>query len=144
MATTPRTSAADHTLPGSTLRRVTEHIQAHLDQDLTLAHLGAVVYMSPYHFARRFQHSTGLPPHRFVVHARIDHAATLLAAPDLSISQISRVVGFRSPSHFATVFHRIKGVTPSEYRARQGLDAEARRGAVAGPVAQEGGRDGLQ
>jgi AraC family transcriptional regulator len=132
------------TLPLARLKRVTEYIHEHLDQHLTLAQLGAVVFMSPYHFARLFQHSTGLPPHRFVVRARIDHAATLLAAPDLSISQISRVVGFRSPSHFATVFHRIKGVTPSEYRARQVLDAGARRVALAGPVAQEGGRDGLQ
>jgi len=63
MATTPRTSAAGHTLPGSKLRRVTEHIQAHLDQDLTRAHPGAVVDMSPYYVARRFQRSTGLPPH---------------------------------------------------------------------------------
>src|SRR4029077_6600232 len=80
------------TLPLSRLRRVTDYIHEHLDQHLTLAHLGAVVFMSPYHFARLFQHSTGLPPHRFVVRARIDHAAALLAAPDLSISQISRVV----------------------------------------------------
>ncbi len=71
---TPRTSAAGDTLPGSKLRRVIEHIQAPLDQDLTLAHLGAVVSMSPYHFARRFQHSTGLPPHRFVVRERIGRA----------------------------------------------------------------------
>jgi AraC family transcriptional regulator len=141
---TMTTTQLTTTLPLARLRRVTEYIHEHLDQHLTLAQLGAVVFMSPYHFARLFQHSTGLPPHRFVVHARIDHAATLLAAPDLSISQISRVVGFRSPSHFATVFHRIKGVTPSEYRARQVLDAAARRGAVAGPMAQEGGRDGLQ
>jgi AraC family transcriptional regulator len=141
---TMTTTQLTATLPLARLRRVTEYIHEHLDQHLTLAQLGAVVFMSPYHFARLFQHSTGLPPHRFVVHARIDHAATLLAAPDLSISQISRVVGFRSPSHFATVFHRIKGVTPSEYRARQVLDAGARRGAVASPVAQEGGRDGLQ
>ena len=102
MATTPRTSAAAHTLPGPKLRRVTEHIQAHLDQDLTLAHLGAVVYMSPYHFARRFQHSTGLPPHRFVVRERIDRAVMLLAAPALSIAHISQVVGFCTPSHFST------------------------------------------
>jgi AraC family transcriptional regulator len=141
---TMTTTQLTTTLPLARLRRVTEYIQEHLDQHLTLAQLGAVVFMSPYHFARLFQHSTGLPPHRFVVRARIDHAATLLAAPDLSISQISRVVGFRSPSHFATVFHRIKGVTPSEYRARQVLDAGARRVALAGPVAQEGGRDGLQ
>ena len=141
---TMTTTQLTTTLPLARLRRVTEYIHEHLDQHLTLAQLGAVVFMSPYHFARLFQHSTGLPPHRFVVRARIDHAATLLAAPDLSISQISRVVGFRSPSHFATVFHRIKGVTPSEYRARQVLDAVARRGAVAGPMAQEGGRDELQ
>jgi len=123
------------TLPLSRLRRVTDYIHEHLDQHLTLAQLGAVVFMSPYHFARLFQHSTGLPPHRFVVRARIDHAATLLAGPDLSISQISRVVGFRTPSHFATVFHRTMGVTPSEYRARQ---------RAVSPAEREGGRDGMQ
>jgi hypothetical protein len=42
MTTTPRTSAAGHTLPGSELRRVAEHIQARLDQELRLARLGAV------------------------------------------------------------------------------------------------------
>ena len=116
MATTPRTSAAGHTLPGSKLRRVTEHIQAHLDQDLTLAHLGAVVYMSPYHFARRFQHSTGLPPHRFVVQQRIARARALLATHEQSVAQISRLVGFRTPSHFTTVFRRVTGLTPGAYR----------------------------
>jgi AraC family transcriptional regulator len=96
---------------------VTEYIQTHLDQHLTLAHLGAVVYMSPYHFARLFQHSTGLPPHRFVVRARIDHAATLLAVREPSIARVSQMVGFRTPSHFSTVFRRVKGVTPRAYRA---------------------------
>ena len=141
---TMTTTQLTATLPLARLRRVTEYIHEHLDQHLTLAQLGAVVFMSPYHFARLFQHSTGLPPHRFVVHARIGHAATLLAAPDLSISQISRVVGFRSPSHFATVFHRIMGITPSEYRARQRRDAGAGRAAIVGQVTQEGDRDGLR
>ncbi len=114
---TERTSANGHTLPGSRLRRVTEYIRAHLDQPLTLAHLGAVVYMSPYHFARLFQHSTGLPPHRFVVRARIEHAATLLAAREPSIARISQLVGFRTASHFSTVFRQLMGVTPRAYRA---------------------------
>lgn len=107
------------TLPLSRLRRVTDHIREHLDQDLTLAQLGAVVYMSPFHFARLFQRSTGLPPHRFVVRARIDRAAALLAEPEPPIAQISRVVGFRTPSHFSTVFRRLMGVTPHEYRAKR-------------------------
>jgi AraC family transcriptional regulator len=139
MTTTASTSADSQTrLPGSRLRRVTEYIQAHLDQELTLARLGAVVCMSPYHFARLFQHSTGLPPHRFVVRARIDHAASLLlAAPEPSIARISQTVGFRNPSHFSTVFRRTMGVTPRAYRAASlctGLSVSDRGG----------GRDGLE
>ena len=111
---TERTSTDGHTLPGSRLRRVTEYIQTHLDQHLTLAHLGAVVYMSPYHFARLFQHSTGREP---------------------SIARIAQMVGFRTPSHFSTVFRRLMGVTPRAYRA-----AYVRAG-----LSQRGGaRDGME
>jgi AraC family transcriptional regulator len=124
MTTTPLTT----TLPLSRLRRVTDYIREHLDQHLTLAQLGAVVFMSPYHFARLFQHSTGLPPHRFVVRARIDHAATMLAMPDLSIARISQMVGFRTPSHFTTVFRRLMGVTPGAYRAAYLRAGLSRRG----------------
>ena len=114
----PAARAELGTLPLSRLRRVTEHISEHLDQDLTLAQLGAVVYMSPYHFARLFQRSTGVSPHQFVVRTRIDRAVTLLAARELSIARISRAVGFRTASHFSTVFRRVTGVTPRAYRAR--------------------------
>jgi AraC-like DNA-binding protein len=107
------------TLPLSRVRRVTDYIHDHLDQDLTLAQLGAVVCMSPFHFARLFQRSTGVPPHQFVVRARIDRALMLLAAQELSIGRIARAVGFRTPSHFSTVFHRITGTTPRAYRAGQ-------------------------
>jgi len=103
-------------LPACRLRRVTEYIQQNLDKDLTLAELAAVVYMSPYHFARLFKYSTGVPPHRFVVRQRIAHARACLATRELSIAEISLRVGFRTPSHFATVFRRALGITPGAYR----------------------------
>jgi AraC family transcriptional regulator len=107
-----------HTLPGPRLKRVTEFIALHLDQDLTLAQLGAVACMSPFHFARLFKRSTGLPPHRFVVRARIDQARALLAGQRrLPIRRIAEVVGFRTVSHFTAVFHRVTGTTPRAYRA---------------------------
>ena len=104
-------------LPTCRLRRVTEYVQQNLDKDLTLADLAAIVCMSPYHFARLFKCSTGEPPHRFVVRQRITHARACLTAEGLSIAQISRMVGFRTPSHFTTVFRRVLGVTPGAYRA---------------------------
>jgi AraC family transcriptional regulator len=107
------------TLPWCRLRRVVEYIEVHLDQAPTLAQLGAVAGMSPYHFARLFRRSTGMPPHRFVVRKRIASAITLLAASDLSVARIARTVGFRTPSHFTTVFRRVTGISPSAYRASQ-------------------------
>src|SRR5260370_8567173 len=96
------------------LRRVIEYIQQNLDQDLTLAELAALVYVSPYHFARLFKRRTGVPPHRFVIRQRITRACAILATPELSIAQISRMV--RTPSHFTTVFRRVTGITPGGYR----------------------------
>ena len=109
---------------------MTEYIQENLDKDLTLAELAALLYMSPYHFARLFKCSTGVPPHRFVVRQRIARARAVLATQELSIAQISRMVGFRTPSHFTTVFRRVTGVTPRGYRT--GYSREDRPGREGG------------
>jgi AraC family transcriptional regulator len=103
-------------LPGCRLRRVTEYIHQNLDKDLSLVELAAVVCMSPYHFARLFKGSTGVPPHRFVVRQRIARAGDLLVRQSPSIAQVSRQVGFRTPSHFTTVFRHAVSITPGAYR----------------------------
>jgi AraC family transcriptional regulator len=104
-------------LPACRLRRVTQYIQENLQRELRLAELSALVHMSPYHFARLFRRSTGVPPHKFLVRRRIDEARALLAAGTVPIAEISRLVGFGTPSHFTTTFRRITGMTPSAYRS---------------------------
>jgi AraC family transcriptional regulator len=121
-------------LPGAKVRRVTEYIRGNLHRALRLAELGALVHMSPYHFARLFKLSLGVPPHRFVVRRRIDEAAALLVSPELSIAAISRTVGFRTTSHFTTTFRRLTGLTPSAYRTGRrtgGPGEELRQGSRA-------------
>jgi len=116
----PTIGVADGTsseLPAGRLRRVTQYIQENLQQELRLAELSALVHMSPYHFARLFKRSTGVPPHRFLVRCRMDEARALLEARAVPIAEIARLVGFRTPSHFTTTFRRITGMTPSAYRS---------------------------
>ena len=127
MMTTLGTRADGHALPGCRLRRVTEYIQPHLDKDLRVAALADVVYMSPYHFARLFKGSTGVPPHRFVVRQRIARARGVLAMPERSIAEIARLVGFRTPSHFTTVFRHVLGITPGAYRTAARQEDQPRR-----------------
>jgi AraC-like DNA-binding protein len=121
-------------LPGAALRRVVEHVEANLHRDPRLAELSALAHMSAFHFARLFKRSSGLSPHRFVVARRIDHAKELLAAGGVSIATISRIVGFRTPSHFTTVFRRSAGVTPSAYRSAAHGSGPMTSAPVAGPA----------
>jgi hypothetical protein len=71
---------------------------------------------------------TGVPPHRFVVRQRIASARSILARPDVSIAEISRLIGFRTPSHFTMVFRRAVGVTPGAYRTAASHEARLGRG----------------
>jgi AraC family transcriptional regulator len=104
-------------LPEWRLRRVTEYVQQNLQRPLRLEELGAVVHMSPCHFAHLFKRRrTGVSPHRFVVQQRIDKARALLGTRAAPIVTVASAVGFRTPSHFSMTFRRITGVTPSRYR----------------------------
>lgn len=68
------------------------------------------------HFYRMFQEVTGLTPKAYIEHLRMEEACRRLQQNDDSITQISMDLGFATSQHFATVFRRIKGRTPSEWR----------------------------
>jgi AraC family transcriptional regulator len=98
------------------LKLLTEYMKAQLASDLSLAELAALVSRSPYHFARAFKTSTGVPPHRYVMMLRIELAKEFLVAGPLSVTQVAHACGFASSQHMATAFRRIVGTTPTEYR----------------------------
>ena len=103
-------------LPACRLRRVTAYIDENLHRELRLAELGAIAHMSPFHFARLFKRSTGVPPHQFVLQRRVEQARVRLVTQPLEVAEIARSVGFQAPSHFTTTFRRITGMTPTAYR----------------------------
>jgi len=109
------------TLP-SALERVRNFVEANIEAPLSLADLAAQAGLSPYHFARAFRRSTGLPPHRYVTSRRIARAKQMLESTDLPIAEIAYSVGLASQSHLTTLFRRFVGTTPRAYR-----DARAAR-----------------
>jgi|SRR5215472_817392 len=99
------------------IRRAVELMHAQLDQDLSLKELAAASFLSPYHFLRLFKKITGLTPHTYHANLRTNRARALLAESELSITQISAMVGYSSASHFTKAFRQSTGVTPRAYRA---------------------------
>jgi AraC family transcriptional regulator len=105
-------------LPPPKLRRVLEYIEAHLENELHLEQLASLVELSPYHFARVFKQSTGVPPHRYVTERRIERAKLLLHNSHAGIADIALAVGCASQSHLARLFRQATGLTPQSYRSQ--------------------------
>jgi AraC family transcriptional regulator len=104
-------------LPARKRKAVMEYIEEHLDAELALDHLAALAHLSPYHFARLFKNSTGLPPHQYVIARRVERAKGLLRNRDrFALADIALEVGFSSQSHFTRHFKRLVGVTPRRFR----------------------------
>src|ERR1700730_4390920 len=97
-------------------RRVAEFIEEHLGDEVSLSDLAQLVRLSPFHFARAFKQSFGVPPHRYHIGRRMERAKDLLAVTGLSVTEIGIDIGFRETSSFTAAFHKFTGHTPSEYR----------------------------
>lgn len=103
------------------LAQATDYINDNLPRKLTLEEIAGTANMSPYHFARSFKRGTGLSPHQYVVHRRVERARSLLAETSLTTSEIASAVGFSSQSHLASHFRRLLGVSPSALRRESTL-----------------------
>jgi AraC family transcriptional regulator len=103
-------------LPSSRLRRITDHVEHHLEAPLSLRDLASLANLSLFHFARSFKESTGLSPHQYILRRRVDRAKQLLGGSSLSLAEIALRCGFSHQSHFTKAFRQITGVTPTRWR----------------------------
>jgi LacI family transcriptional regulator len=68
-------------------------------------------------FQRRFREETGKTIREFLIAARITKAKSLLENSDLSLSEISELVGFGRQSYLGHVFKKHLGISPGSLRA---------------------------
>ena len=101
-------------LTTSQVRQAIDYVQAHLDQDLSLAEIAAAISISPTYFSRLFKRATGSSPHQYVIQQRVERAKVLLKTTDLAIANVALQVGFSSQSHLTQHFKRLTGVTPKQ------------------------------
>ena len=99
------------------MRRVLDHIDRHLDDDLDLEALSGVAAYSKYHFHRQFTATFGLSVHRYVQLARMKRASYRLAYRDAeSVTEIAMDAGYDAPDAFARAFRQRCGQSPSSFR----------------------------
>jgi AraC family transcriptional regulator len=106
-------------LPARKQMLVRDYIEQHLAEEISIPALARLASLSPYHFARAFRNSFGVPPHRYHMVRRMNRAEELLLGSTLPVTQIGVRIGFRETSSFTRAYRKYAGVTPSEFRRQR-------------------------
>lgn len=99
----------------SIVQKIRTYIENNYAENITLDELTSLAGLTPYHLVRVFHQQVGLPPHKYLIHVRIERAKALLKMGE-TLAQVAFMTGFTDQSHFTRRFKRVVGVTPGQYR----------------------------
>ena len=85
-------------------------------EKLTITNLARMAQISRSLFIKRFKEICGLPPLEYISRQRIEAAEQMLLNTNLSIVDIAFKCGFYDAAHFAKIFIKKNGISPSVYR----------------------------
>lgn len=91
---------------------------AHNYQTVTLEKLSLHFHYAKPHISRLLKGKTGCNFSQILINTRLSNAMLLLERNDLSIDEISRLVGYNAPEYFYRLFKKHIKCTPQEFRKR--------------------------
>ncbi len=95
---------------------IQRYIDSHYKEDITLDSIAEAIHNSKYHIVHAFTEEYHISPIKYLISKRIQESKALLTTTDYSLTEISRMLGFSSPSYFSQVFKREENCSPIDYR----------------------------
>ncbi len=106
-------------LPGYKLKRITNWMANRLAEEFNLDQLADQAGLSKFYFNRLFKSATGVSPSHYHTALRMEEARRLLRETKKSVVAVALELGYATPSHFAQVFRKETGLSPSDYRRQR-------------------------
>ncbi len=101
------------------IRKVKDYIQAHYaEADFRLSDVADALYINYSYLSHLFKLETGTTLYSFLLDLRMNQAKLLLANPELSITDISRSVGYTNTKTFYSTFKKYYKESPRSYQQR--------------------------
>lgn len=97
------------------IQEVITAIESTPEISMTIEQMAECSGMSVTSFKQEFKSAKGMSPHDFHMRKRIEKAEQWMTG-NYNITDIAFQLGFSSSQHFATVFKKYKGITPTEYK----------------------------
>ena len=99
----------------SILRDILKYLDKNYTQPLSIADISERFFYSPEHISKLFRKHLNITYTNYILNKRIAFSQKLMET-DLSLTDICFQTGFGSLSSFNRAFHKITGMSPSQYR----------------------------
>lgn len=109
----PKEDNPEHSMQ---IEEILSFINENISQNITLDMLAQRASLSTFYFSRVFKKETGYTPREYLIHTRMNAARFYLRTTELTLKEITYRCGYGSESTFCTMFKRVTGMTPLEYR----------------------------
>lgn len=104
------------------LKKALSIVEKHMDDlNFSTDEFARDLYMSRSSLHMKMKAVTGESTAEFIRKIRFNHACKLLKEGRYNVAEISLMVGFNTPSYFATCFKKYIGCLPSEYSKNGGM-----------------------
>lgn len=98
------------------IRYAIDYVAENIAEPITLSMLAGVAGYSLSRFKTRFREETGQTPALYVNASKVERAKLELERTDLSVTDIGYNLGWSSGNYFCTVFKKLTGMSPLQYR----------------------------
>ena len=114
--TFPKTDISQSEKHISYIEEALKYIESNYSEQISINKIAKWLNLDRSYMYRLFKSITGISPQEYLLDFRIRKACDLLKNTDLTITNISRSVGYEDSLYFSRLFKNKKGKTPSEYR----------------------------
>jgi transcriptional regulator GlxA family with amidase domain len=98
------------------VKRAVVYMHQNYTRPLARWEIAEAVGVSERYLSRLFKQELGLSPWDYLNRFRVGQAKELFRRTQGSVKGIARQVGFKDPKYFSRVFHKLTGLSPSEFR----------------------------
>lgn len=100
------------------VRKTKEYITKNFHRKISIGEIALYLGIDRSYLCNLFKSVEHLTPQEYLINFRISKSIELMAIPELSISEISRSVGYDDPFVFSKLFKKTKGLSPKNYRIK--------------------------
>ncbi len=102
------------------IKKALDYIDNNFHKDISLDELAGELGISSYYFSKLFKEEKGEGFVEYLTRRRVEEAKALLKSPEHSIKEVGVACGYSDPNYFSRIFKKATGMTPTEYKDKNG------------------------